>query len=62
VAPLPFLWSDSWRAVSNGKDPMLEQEKRVRSPHPEDGVAEKTCDELTATLIPCPPVPLGGRR
>jgi len=24
--------------------------------------AETTCDELTATPIPSPPVPLGGRR
>jgi len=25
-------------------------------------VAETTCDELTITPFPCPPVPLGGRR
>ena len=28
----------------------------------EEGVEETTCDELTATPIPCPPVLLGGRR
>jgi len=41
---------------------MLEQGESVRSPHPEEeGEAETTCDELTATLIPCPPVLPGGR-
>ena len=40
---------------------MLEQGKSVRSPPPEEeGAAETTCDELTATPIPCPPVLLGG--
>jgi len=35
----------------------------VRSPPPEEeGAAETTCDELTVTPIPRPPVPLGGRR
>jgi len=35
----------------------------VRSPPPEEeGAAETTCDELTVTPIPHPPVPLGGRR
>ena len=36
----------------------------MRSPPPEEegAAAETTCDELTATPIPCPPVPLGGRR
>ena len=39
---------------------MLEQWKSVRSPPTqEEGAAEATCDELTATSIPCPPVPLG---
>jgi len=28
----------------------------------EEGVAETTCDELTVTPIPHPPVPLGGER
>ena len=28
----------------------------------EEGAAETTCDELTATPTPCPPVLLGGRR
>ncbi|KAM9590862.1 uncharacterized protein ACIBXB_005912 [Morphnus guianensis] len=28
----------------------------------EEGAAETMCDELTATPIPCPPVPLRGRR
>jgi len=42
---------------------MLEQRKSVRSPPPEEeGAAETTCDELTVTPIPCPHVPLGGRR
>jgi len=41
----------------------LAQGKRVRSPLPEgQGVAETTYDELTVTPIPCPPVPLWGRR
>jgi len=40
---------------------MLEQGQSVRSPPPEEeGVAEATCEELTATPIPCPPAPLGG--
>jgi len=42
---------------------MLEQGKSVRSPPPEEeGAAETTCDELTVTLIPRTPVPLGARR
>jgi len=42
---------------------MLEQRKSVRSlPPEEEGAAETTCDELTTTPIPHPPVPLGGRR
>jgi len=41
----------------------LELGKSVRSPPPEEeGAAETTCDELTVTSTPCPPVPLGGRR
>ena len=47
--------------VSCGRDPTLEQGKSVRSPPPEEeGAAETTCDELTATPIPHPPAPLGG--
>jgi len=35
----------------------------VRSPPPEEeGAAETTCDELTTTPIPRPPVPLQGRK
>ena len=35
----------------------------MRSPPPEEeGAAETTCDELTATPIPHTPVLLGGRR
>ena len=42
---------------------MLEQGKSMRSPPPEEeGAAETMRDELTVTPIPCPPVPLGGRR
>ena len=42
---------------------MLEQEKSVRSALlEEEGVADTTCDELTTTPIPHPPVPLGGSR
>ncbi|KAK4806933.1 hypothetical protein QYF61_027300 [Mycteria americana] len=40
-------------------DPTLEQGKSVSSPPPEEkGAAETPCDELTATPIPHPPVPL----
>jgi len=40
---------------------LLEQGKSVRSPPPEEeGAAETTCDELTITLIPHPPVLPGG--
>ena len=40
---------------------MPEQGKSVRSPPPEEeGAAETTCDELTTTPIPRPPVPLRG--
>jgi len=42
---------------------MLEQGKSVRSLPPEgQGSAETTCDELTVTPIPCPPVLFRGRR
>jgi len=42
---------------------MLEQGKSVRSLPPEgQGSAATTCDELTATPIPHPPVPPEGRR
>jgi len=48
---------------SPGRDPRLEQGQSVRSPPAEgEGAAETTCDELTATPIPHPPAPLGGRR
>jgi len=41
----------------------LEQGKSVRSPPPEEGgAAETTCDELTITPVPRPPVTLEGRR
>ena len=46
------------------RDPTLEQGQSVRSPpREEEGAAETTCDELTTTPIPCPPLPLvgGGR-
>jgi len=46
-----------------GRDPTLERGQRVRSPPPEEeGAAQTTCDELTATSIPHPPAPPGGRR
>ncbi|GAB0186401.1 hypothetical protein GRJ2_001105400 [Grus japonensis] len=49
---------DLWR-----EEPTLEQGKRARShPPEEEGAAETTCDELTTTPIPHPPVPLWGRR
>jgi len=42
---------------------ILEQGKSVKNPPPEEeGAAEITWDELTATPIPHPPVLLGGRR
>jgi len=42
---------------------MLEQGQSMRSPPPEEeGAAETTCDEQTATPTPHSPVPLGGRR
>ena len=42
---------------------MLEQGQKVRSSSPEEqGAAETTYDELTATPIPSPPALLGGRR
>ncbi|GAB0179457.1 hypothetical protein GRJ2_000411000 [Grus japonensis] len=43
------------------RDSMLEQGNDERSPPPEDEEAtETTCDELTVTPIPRPPVPLRG--
>jgi len=40
-----------------------EQGQSVRSPPPdEEGTAETTCDELTATPIPHSPALFGGRR
>ena len=47
--------------MSHERDPTLEQGQSVRSPPAEeDGAAETTCDELTATPIPPPTGPLGG--
>ncbi|OPJ67041.1 hypothetical protein AV530_016965 [Patagioenas fasciata monilis] len=55
-------WRSSWRTVYHGRDPMLEQGKRVRiAPLEEEGAAETTCDKLLAIPIPCPPSLLGGR-
>jgi len=49
--------------VSHERDLVLEQGKSVRSPPPEEeGVAETTCDELTANPTPGPPAPLTGGR
>ena len=56
-----WCWRRSWRADPREKDATVEQEKSVRSPPPEEeGAADTTCDELTQTLIPRPPAPLGG--
>ena len=53
----------SRRTVSRERDLTLEQGMRVMSPPPEEeGTAETMCGELTATSIPRPPAPLGGRR
>jgi len=42
---------------------ILEQGQSVRGPPPEEeGAAETTRDERTATPIARPPAPLGGRR
>jgi len=42
---------------------MLQQEKNVRGPPPEEeGAAETTRNELTATPVPCPPVPPAGEK
>lgn len=47
----PSCWS-SWTTVWPGRDPMLEQEKSVRSPAlVEEGVGETACDELTTAPI-----------
>jgi len=52
-----------WTTVSHERNLKQEQGKSVRSlPCEEEGAAETTCDELTTAPIPCPPVPLGGRR
>jgi len=48
----------AWKTVSYGRDFTLEQGKK-RPPPEEEGVAEATCDEQTATPIPNPPVSLG---
>jgi len=50
-----------WRTVSRERDLTLEQGQSVRSLPPEEGgAAETTCDELTITPIPHPPVPFSG--
>jgi len=50
-----------WITVSCGRDLTLEPGKSVRCPPPqEEGAADTTCDELTVTPIPHPPVPLRG--
>lgn len=42
----------SWRAVSHGRDPTLEQGQSVRSrPTKEKGEADTTCNELTAAAV-----------
>ena len=56
-------WRSSWRAEPHERDPTLEQGRSVRSPAPEEeGAAETTCDELTATPIPAPLRLWRGRR
>ena len=56
-------WRSLCRTVSCERDLMLEQGKSVSShPSEEEGAAEVTCDELTVTPIPHPPVLLRGRR
>ena len=51
----------SWRTVSRGWDPTLEQGKSVMHPAPDgDEMAEITCDELSVNPIPHPPALLGG--
>jgi len=52
----------SWRRAACGSEPTLEQGQSVRSYLREDrGMAETTRDELTTTLIPCPPATVGWR-
>ena len=56
-----LCWRNSWRADPRERDPTLEQGKSVRSPPPEEeGAAETTCDELTATPVPIPLRPSRG--
>jgi len=71
-------WSRLWTTAARGKhthqrsscrtfshrwDLMLEQGKSMSPPPPENkGVAERTCDEPTATPIPCPLAPPGWRK
>jgi len=50
-----------WRTVSHERDLTLEQGKSVSPLTEEEGAAEATCDELTVTPIPSPPVLLRGR-
>jgi len=46
-----------------GGSPCWSRGRSVSSPPPEEeGAAETVCDELTATLVPRPPVLLEGRR
>ena len=57
------IGGSSWKTVSRGRDPTLEQGKSVRSPPlEEERVAETNCDKLTTTPIPCPTALLVRRR
>jgi len=49
-----------WRTVFHERDLTLEQGKSVRSSCPWGQGAAETCDELTVTPIPHPPVLVGG--
>jgi len=42
------------------EDPTLELRQSMRSPAFEEEEQQRQCDKLTITLIPCPPVLLGG--
>jgi len=59
----PMLEQQFLKDCAPWEGPTLGQGKSVRSPLPEEeGAAETTCDELTVTPVPRPPVPLVGRR